>query len=87
MEWTVTQGPKGSCKHIAALGYALEEFSRIKNVRDPVACTSQLQSWNQPRKKVLGSAEVGDIKFVKLQAGTVKRPAKNKAYDPRPAKL
>ena len=81
------QGPKGSCKHIAALGYALEEFSRIKNVRDPVACTSQLQSWNQPRKKVLGSAEVGDIKFVKLQAGTVKRPAKNKTYDPRPAKF
>ena len=38
-------GPLGSCKHIAAFCYALEEFSRIRCVRDPESCTSQLQEW------------------------------------------
>ena len=45
-------GPKGSCKHIAALCYALEEFSRIKKTKDFVACTSKLQTWNHPRKRI-----------------------------------
>ena len=41
-------GPFGSCKHISALCYTLEEFSRIKQLRSP---DSQLQKWNQPRKR------------------------------------
>ena len=28
-------GPFGSCKHISALCYALEEFSRVKQLRSP----------------------------------------------------
>lgn len=67
------RGPNGSCKHIAALCYALEEFSRIHQVRENLPCTSQLQAWNQPRKRTLEVAEVNDIKFVKLEHGKEKR--------------
>ena len=46
-------GPFGSCKHIAALCYALEEFCRLREVRPPDSCTSHLQQWNRPRKRHL----------------------------------
>ena len=73
-------GPSGSCKHIAALGYALEEYARIACIRNQVACTSQLQTWNQPRKRVLEPSEVSS----KLEHGKEKRPMTCKFYDPRP---
>ena len=47
------RGPNGSCKHIAALCYALEEFSRLKTSKAYVVCTSKLQTWNQPRNEFL----------------------------------
>ncbi|CAH3106254.1 unnamed protein product, partial [Pocillopora meandrina] len=47
------KGPCGSCKHIAALCYALEEFVRLKCTREFETCTSRLQTWNQPRKRKL----------------------------------
>ena len=37
-------GPCGSCKHISALCYALEEVSRIREVRSPDSCTSTIES-------------------------------------------
>lgn len=45
------RGPTGSCKHIAAFCYALEEFVRLGFTRPFLSCTSRLQTWNQPRKK------------------------------------
>ena len=33
--WPTGAGPKGSCKHISALCYALEEYCRIKKLRSP----------------------------------------------------
>ena len=42
-------GPCATCKHVSALCYALEEYSRIKELRQPDSCTSQLQRWNRPR--------------------------------------
>ena len=79
-------GPHGSCKHLAALCYALEEFCRLNDTRDYVACTSKLQSWNQPRKRVLDPLPVNEIKFVKLEYGKVyTRKHETPAYDPRPA--
>ena len=80
------RGPSGSCKHIAALCYALEEFSRIHQVRDNLPCTSQLQTWNKPRKRTLEVAEVNDIKFVKLEHGKEKRFSSLCPYDPPPVK-
>lgn len=79
-------GPKGSCKHIAAMCYALEDFSRIHQLRDHVSCTSQLQTWNQPGKRNLDAAGVDDIRFVKMEYGKAKRPPMVVPYDPRPIK-
>ena len=77
-------GPKGSCKHIAALCYALEEFCRIKKTQEYTACTSKLQEWNQPRKRTLDPQNVDAIKFVKLEHGKSKREHFKAVYDPRP---
>ena len=78
-------GPHGSCKHISALCYALEEFSRIKQVRSPESCTSQLQRWNQPRKRKLDACDVSDISFVKYEFGKLKQTQSSMLYDPRPS--
>ena len=55
-------GPRGSCKHIAAISFALEDFVRIRstiaNLQDTdeeISCTSLLQQWNKPRKRRLDS--------------------------------
>ena len=62
-------GPTGSCKHICALCYALEKFCEIKRLRSPQLCTSELQKWNQPRKRKLASCPAEDITFVKYEYG------------------
>ena len=80
-------GPTGSCKHIASMCYALEEFTRLKATRDHVACTSKLQEWNQPRKRKLECEKSSDIKFVKLEYGKTKRAPNQLCYDPRPSFL
>ena len=59
------KGPRGSCKHIAALCYALEEFVRLKCTREIKTRTSRLQTWNQPRKRKLDSQSVYEIDFSK----------------------
>ena len=45
------KGPCGSCKHIAAVCYALEEFSRLGKLPEFATCTNRLQAWNKPRQK------------------------------------
>ena len=45
------KGPHATCKHLSALLYALEEFSRLGYARETVTCTGRLQMWNQPRNK------------------------------------
>ena len=53
-------GPTGSCKHICALCYALEKFCEIKRLWSPKSCTSELQKWNQTRKRALKSRPADD---------------------------
>ena len=84
---TAGQGPKGSCKHIATLCYALEEFNRIKTTVQYTACTSKLQEWNQPRKRMLKPQHVDEIKFIKHEHGKIKREHTKAVYDPRPQHL
>ena len=76
-----------SCKHIGALCYALEEFHRLGQTKDYTACTSKLQEWNQPRKRILDPQPVTDIKFVKMEPGKLKREPLKHEYDPRPPHL
>ena len=77
-------GPTGRCKHISALCFALEEFYRIKKLRSPRSCTSELQKWNQPRNRKLDACAVDDIKFVKYEYGKEKKVPQSLIYDPRP---
>ncbi len=47
------KGPCASCKHIGAICYALEEFSRLGKLPESLTCTDKLQQWNRPRPKKL----------------------------------
>ena len=62
------KGPFASCKHLAALCFALEEFVRLKKSRDFATCTDRLQTWNQPRKRKLEPRSVYEIDFSKKRS-------------------
>ena len=80
--------PHGSCKHIAALCYALEAYCRlVEETRLQDSCTSRLQVWNRPRKRRLPPQEVEEISFIKEEYGKSKRPVQPMVYDPRPVEL
>ena len=60
------RGPLGSCKHIAALCFSLENFVKTRDVSlvlGEEACTAALQKWNQPRKRRLDSVKAAEISF------------------------
>ena len=77
------KGPRGSCKHIAALCYALEEFVRLRCTRQFETCTSRLQTWNQPRKRKFDSQSVYEIDFSKKIYGREERNTAKPLNDPR----
>ena len=52
-ECVAGKDPTASCKHIAALCYALEDFSRKRQLPSYLTCTDRLQTWNQPRPRKL----------------------------------
>ena len=54
-------GPRGSCKHLAALCYALQYFVVVGFVKDFQSCTDMLQTWNQTRKSRVPPARADDI--------------------------
>ena len=43
------KGPYASCKHIAALCYTLEDFSKLMQLPEFQTGTDKLQTWNQQR--------------------------------------
>ena len=77
------KGPRGSCKHIAALCYALEEFVRLKCTREFETCTWRLQTWNQPRKRKLDSQWAYEIDFSKKIYRREERNNAKPLNDPR----
>ena len=86
-------GPLGSCKHIAALCFCLEDFVKSRRAildAGEEACTSMLQKWNQPRKRRLDSKKAEDISFrcpVPAYADKENKRSERKAYDPRPLSM
>ena len=84
------RGPHGSCKHIAATLFALENFNTIREEiqdDDTITCTSKLQTWNQPRKRRLDSQPVNEISF-KVEHYYCKPTRQSKELaDPRPLEL
>lgn len=67
------KSPPGSCQHIAALCYALEEFLRLK-------CTWEFET--RPQKRKLDSQTVYEIDFSKKTYRRKERTAKP-LNDPR----
>lgn len=67
------KGPTGSCKHIAAFCYAIEEFVRLGFTQPFLACTSRLQTWNQPRQKKLDPKTIYEICFERAEYGKIKK--------------
>ena len=60
------KGPRGNCKHLAALCFAIEDFVKTRTIsleKGEEAFTSLLQKWNQPQKRKLDSKKVEDILF------------------------
>ena len=77
------KGPFASCKHLAALCFALEEFVRLKKSRDFATCTDRLQAWNQPRKRKLEPRSVYEIDFSKKIYGKENAGDRKILHDPR----
>ena len=86
-------GPLGSCKHIAALCFCLEDFVKSKrSILDAggEACTFMLQKWNQPRKCCLDLKKAEDISFrcpVPAYTDKENKRLERKAYDPCPLSM
>ena len=84
------KGPHGSCKHIAAVLFAIDNFYACyeeAKKEDEVTCTSKLQTWNQPRKRRLDSKAANEISFkVESYLHTPIRKSKD-FFDPRPPAL
>ena len=55
------RGPCASWKSVAALCYALEEFSWLGKLPDFVTSTEKLQEWNKPILKKLEILPVADL--------------------------
>ena len=76
----------GSCNHVGALLYALEDFVR-KGLREEAskACTSKLMAWNQPRARKMRARTTSEV-FLKIEEYSrqeAKRLQINKPhYDP-----
>jgi len=45
------RGPGASCKHVAALCYAIANFCSCGRLPGFLTCTERLQEWNKPRGK------------------------------------
>ena len=84
------RGPHGSCKHIAATLFALENFYTFyeeAKTEDEISCTSKLQQWNQPRKRRLDSQPSNDICFKVEEYGHKPCRVSKDFFDPRPLNL
>ena len=62
------KGPFASCKHVAALCYALEEFSHFGRVPEFLTSAEKLQEWNQPQPKKLEIIPVAELSQGELKS-------------------
>ena len=80
------RGPMGSCKHIAALAYALVDFGRTRSLPEYRTCTDVLQQWNRPRPRHVEIIPVSELGSHRRQlTPSVKSAGSGVMFDPRPA--
>ncbi|XP_060608411.1 uncharacterized protein LOC132760456 [Ruditapes philippinarum] len=64
------QGPASTCKHVAALCYALEDFVKVFILPEDVqSCTEKLETWNKPRDIKLPASPLYDVDFERKKFG------------------
>lgn len=63
------KGPLATCKHVAAILFALEHFCRLGFTKDTVTCTERLQEWNKPCSKISARMCVSDMDVRKSSLG------------------
>ena len=81
-------GLAGSCNHIAALLYALEDFVRL-GLREEASktCTEKLQAWNRPRARKVKPSRISEVFLKKEEYSkreTKRLRIKKPSFDPRP---
>ena len=83
------KGPCGSCKHIAALSYALADFCRLGVLPEFLTCTDKLQQWNRPRGRHVEPIPVEQLGSRRRDLMPTKEPAlgSQMVFDPRPLSL
>ena len=75
---TCVAGKCGSCNHVAALMFLLDDWNR-KNKDDQPTCTSLPAQWNVPKRQSAEVLKVSDLRIVKPEFGKMKE-----ARDPLP---
>ena len=69
------KGPKGTCKHIAALCYAVDDFVKVfVQAEDEIVGTEKLSQWNQPRGVKFAATPIYSINMEKLHYGKQSKP-------------
>ena len=80
-------GPKGSCKHIAALAYALIDFCH-KCLPEYRTSTEILQQWNRPRQRHVDIVPVDELGSRRRSlTSSVRSYGSGVVFDPRPTSL
>ena len=77
------KAPRASCKHLAALMFALEEFSRLGYTRDPMTCTDVLQRWNKPHQKKSEPCLASELDWSRAGKTKRKKRTADDMSDPR----
>ena len=81
-------GPKGSCKHIAALAYALIDFYHYKCLPEYHTSTEILQQWNRPRQRHVDIVPVDELgSHRRSLTSSVRSYGSGVVFDPRPTSL
>ena len=85
------RGPTASCKHIAALCYAFQNFCECGVVPDFLTCTEKLQELNKPRSRNVDPIPVVEIRSHQQTINCrIKKPRCSRTpsnFDPRPINL
>ena len=83
---TCTAGKCGSCNHVAALMFLLDDWNRKNSTKeDKPTCTSLPAQWNVPRRQSAEAMRVSELNIVKPEFGKVKEardPAAVRSMNP-----
>ena len=76
--------PCASCKHIGALCYTLQRFSRFGHLPDFLTCTDKLQQWNRPWPKQLEVIPISNLSFRMSELLQIaSKSTSDSTFDPR----